>query len=315
MNLILQATAENFIAYRNAFARLLPELKVYRLKEKDEKDGDDYDPALLYQFAGVWDPAPGQLATIPGLQVIFTLSAGVDNVLRDRHCPDVPIVRLLDAGMGVQMAQYMAYGVLHFSRRFDTAKHQQRQAIWDPAPMHHTSSSVGILGCGTLGRQVAQALLTLGYQVSGWCRSPWQMPDVTAYNGMDQLPTFLANSQVLINLLPATTATQSFLNAERLQLLPDDAALINAGRGSTLDINACTAALDSGKLRGALLDVFSSEPLSPDSPLWTHPKVLITPHIAARTLIDETAQSIAKNIQRFQGGESMPGTVRHVLGY
>ncbi len=298
MNILLQSTAAQFPQYVSAFAHALPQARLIPWEERAAQ------PA---PYACIWDPEPGSLAQLPDLQVIFTLSAGVDNVMRER--PSVPVVRLVNAGMAPQMAQYVAYGALHFGRNFDRARVFQSQSSWEENAFGSVQRRVGILGYGTLGQEVGKALQALGFEVHGWRSCD------TREHGEAGLERFLGQSEIIVNLLPSTAATRAFFNAERLAQLPAGAALINAGRGSTLDAQALLASLNSGHLRGALLDVFETEPLPAHSPLWQHPSVLITPHVAAATLIEPSVECIARNIIAHGKGAALVGKIDPSAGY
>jgi len=172
-----------------------------------------------------------------------------------------------------------------------------------------------VLGLGEMGGQVARALAERGYGVTGWSRSPKSIAGVRCLCGLDRLDGVLAASDVLINILPSTPATRGLLNHVRLARLPSGAALINAGRGDQVDLTALRSHLDSGHLRSALLDVFPVEPLPSDDPVWRHPKVRVTPHIAAETLKYPAAEQIAEKIRQLEAGESVAGEVVRERGY
>ncbi|MFT3850577.1 MAG: glyoxylate/hydroxypyruvate reductase A [Propionivibrio sp.] len=228
----------------------------------------------------------------------------------------VQIVRLTDAGMARQMTEYCLYGVLHYQRQMDAYARQQRQHEWRPLDMCSASDvRVTVLGLGELGGQVAQALSRLGYEVAGWSRRAKTVDGVRCLHGGSGLRELLRQTDVLFCVLPATPETRHALDAETLALLPDGAALINAGRGSLIDERALLERLDGGHLRFALLDVFAEEPLPEDHPFWRHPRVIVTPHVAAATVPEETVRQIVANLAAQARGEPMNGVVDRRRGY
>ncbi len=264
-----------------------------------------------------WKPPVDFFHRFPNLQVIFTLGAGVDKFLQRNDIPeDVTIIRLTDAGMAQQMTEYALYGLLHYQRQMDIYQRQQRAGIWQPQPTRLAKNTrVTILGLGQLGMQVAQNLAHLGYPVSGWSRQPREIENVRCVHGCAALDSLLPETDVLFSVLPATTETTHLLNAERLALLPKNAAIINAGRGSLIDQDALLTLLNQQHLRFVLLDVFAEEPLPAQHPFWNHPSVLITPHIAADTIPEESVKQITENIQILASGLPVPGMVDKQRGY
>lgn len=267
--------------------------------------------------AAVWAPPEGFFAHFPNLQTIFAMGAGVDKLLRRGDVPEhVQIVRLTDAGMAQQMTEYCLYGVLHYQRQMDRYARQQRDAQWQPLDTRLAAEvRVGILGLGELGSKVAGDLARLGYRVAGWSRRPRAMAGIRCLHGEAGLRELLPQTDVLFCVLPATPETRQLLYAETLALLPDDAALINAGRGSLIDEEALLARLDGGRLRFALLDVFAEEPLPEDHPFWQHPRVIITPHVAADTVPEEAVRQIAANLRAQAAGRPLTGVVDRGRGY
>lgn len=267
-------------------------------------------------YALLWHPPMELFARQQRLRAIFNLGAGVDALLRLPGRPDdVPIIKLRNAGMDSWMFDYIHYGVLHFGRNFDHYRRQQQQQRWLPHPSQAPNTRcIGVLGLGALGQTIAQRFSQLGYRVQGWSRSPKSIEGVDTYSGLEHLDDFLGRCDVLVNLLPATEDTYNLLDAGRLAQLHQGAVLINAGRGTTLDPDALNAALASGQLRGALLDVFHTEPLPSDHPLWARPEVIVTPHVAAPTLIDEALEQIASDIAAMEQGFFVP-RVDIALGY
>ncbi|MFN0317333.1 MAG: 2-hydroxyacid dehydrogenase [Burkholderiales bacterium] len=269
------------------------------------------------RYALVWNPPPGLLATLPNLGAILVLGAGVDALLQDKSLPrHVPILRLVDAGLKDQMTEYGLYGVLHFHRDMPYYQGRQREGQWQPrAAVPATERRVGVMGLGVLGADLARALARMGFQVFGWSRSLHSIEGVTSFQGEHGLREFLAKSDILANLLPLTPQTQGILNAENFARLPAGAAVINLARGGHLVEGDLLAALDSGHLSGAMLDVFQHEPLAPGHPLWSHPKVFITPHVSAQTVTELAQGQVIENIRGIERGEPPHGVVDPDRGY
>lgn len=275
------------------------------------------DP-LAVTHAVVWAPPEGFFARFANLRTVFVMGAGVDKLLQRIDLADgVQIVRLTDAGMARQMTEYCLYGVLHYQRRMDRYAQQQREREWlRPLDIQAASDvRVTVLGLGELGGLVALALSRLGYEVTGWSRRAKAVDGVRCLHGEAGLRELLPQTDVLFCVLPATPETRHLLDAETLAELPDGAALINAGRGSLIDERALLARLDSGHLRFALLDVFAEEPLPEDHPFWLHPRVIVTPHVAANTVPEETVRQIVANLAAQARGEAMTGVVDRQHGY
>ncbi|MFB0935271.1 MAG: glyoxylate/hydroxypyruvate reductase A [Propionivibrio sp.] len=273
--------------------------------------------ATAVTHAAVWAPPSGFFSRFPNLRTVFVMGAGVDKLLQRNEVPqDVALVRLTDAGMAQQMTEYCLIGLLHYQRQMDRYARQQRDRLWKPLDTRLARDvRVGLLGLGELGGRVAQDLVRLGYRVSGWSRRPRQVENVRCEHGDDGLRALLPQTDVLFCVLPSTPETRHLLDAETLALLPDDAALINAGRGSLIDEAALLARLDAGRLRFALLDVFAEEPLPESHPFWTHPRVIITPHVAADTVPEDAARQIAANLRAQAAGRPMTGVVDRRRGY
>jgi glyoxylate/hydroxypyruvate reductase A len=269
------------------------------------------------RYALVWKPPHGWLAGFPNLRAIFSLGAGVDALLDDPALPAaVPLTRMVDAGMGRQMAEYAAWGVMHFHRGMQRYANQQRACDWRPHPGTPARQfRVGLLGLGVLGEQAARLIAATGYPVAAWTRTPRQVPGIENFAGAAALPAFLARTQVLINFLPLTPDTRGMLDATLFAQLPRGAAVINLARGPHLVDADLLAALDADHLSGALLDVFHAEPLAPDHPFWQHPKIVVTPHIAAITMADEAASQVIDNVRRLERGEAPLHTVDRDRGY
>lgn len=268
-------------------------------------------------LAITWKPPVNLFTREPGIRAVFNLGAGVDALLRLPGLGnDVPVVRLEDAGMAVQMAEYAAYALVRASRNFADYEKLQAQRHWNALPdIQRKTWSVGVLGMGVMGSRVAQTLASLDYPVAGWSRSGKQLPGVQSFAGMQALPQFLARTRVLINTLPLTPETESLLNRDTLGQLMPGAHLVNMGRGEHLVEEDLIPLLDSGQLAGATLDVFRQEPLPKDHPFWGDSRITITPHVAASSLREETIEQVSDKINRFLRGEPLTGVVPRDRGY
>lgn len=269
------------------------------------------------EFAVVWEPPSGALAHYPNLRAIFALGAGVDSILGDPDLPaDVPVVRLTDPELARQMSEYVVLEVLRHHRRFPAYGRQQADLRWRQLPPPETSRRrVGIMGLGVLGKDAIKRLKPFGFPLSGWSRRRKRLQGVRTFHGPDGFEPFLGETDILVCLLPLTAQTEGILDAKALAALPADAVVINCARGGLIGDDDLIAALDSGHLDGATLDVFDTEPLPPEHPFWTHPKITVTPHIAAMTLAPSAAAMIAENIRRLEAGEALTGLVDRNSGY
>lgn len=299
--------------WQKALAEALPQATVLTSEAPaQERQQADY--------LAIWKAPAHLLQEQTQLKGIINLGAGVDYLLKTPGLPsNVPIVKLRDAGMGELMADYALYGVLHFYRSMDRYAVQQQNTTWQPQGVAEKSQwPVGVLGLGAIGGFVASALQQAGFPVLGWSRSPKQISGVRCFHGDDGLTELLGQVQSLVTILPDTAATKNILNAERLALLPKGASIINPGRGSLIDEQALLNALGStdqpGHLRGALLDVFHEEPLPANNPLWQHPKVIITPHMAAPTPLNDAIDQVISYLYAFEAGDRL-ATVNPEAGY
>ncbi len=267
-------------------------------------------------FAVVWAPPQQFLDEQPGLRALFNIGAGVDALLRLRLPPGAQVVRLDDAGMSVQMAEYVCHAVIRHFRELDAYEADMRGGRWGyRRPRLRSEFTVGVMGLGVLGERVARALAHFEFPVLGWSRSPKQVPGVRAFHGAEQFGGFLAASRVLVNLLPLTPETENLLDRATLSRLPAGAYLVNVARGAHVVEEDLLALIDSGHLAGATLDVFRTEPLPAGHPFWNHPRIVATPHTSARTLRDESIAQIAGKIAALQRGEPLAGVVDLARGY
>ena len=267
-------------------------------------------------FAVVWAPPQQFLDEQPGLRALFNIGAGVDALLRLRLPPGAQVVRLDDAGMSVQMAEYVCHAVIRHFRELDAYEADMRGGRWGyRKPRLRSECTVGVMGLGVLGERVARALAHFEFPVLGWSRSPKRVPGVRAFEGAGQFEDFLAASRVLVNLLPLTPETENLLDRATLSRLPAGAYLINVARGAHVVEEDLLELVDSGHLAGATLDVFRTEPLPAGHPFWNHPRIVATPHTSARTLRDESIAQIAGKIAALQRGEPLAGVVDRERGY
>ncbi len=267
-------------------------------------------------YAVVWAPPQQMLEEQPQLKAVFNLGAGVDALTQLKLPPGVKLVRLDDAGMSVQMAEYVVHALIRHFREFDGYEADVAQGKWSfRKPRRREEFPVGIMGLGVLGQRVARAVQAFEFPLVGWSRSPKQLSGVRCFAGAEQLPEFLAETRVLVCLLPLTDETRGILNRDTLSRLQPGGYLINVARGAHLVEEDLIPLLDAGQLAGATLDVFRQEPLPAGHPFWRHPKITITPHTAARTLRDESVAQIVSKIARLERGESIAGIVDPSKGY
>ena len=295
--------------WREALALELPEMEFRIWPDVGEPERVSY--------ALVWKPEPGLLARLPNLKAILSLGAGVDHILLDPRLPeDVPIVRMVDAGLAAQMSEYALYGVLHFHRGMQQYAEQQRSAQWRQLPaVPATHRTVGVMGLGVLGGDFVGKLLPLGFKVLGWSRTPKTVAGAAVFHGPRGLHEFLAQAEILVNFLPLTPATAGILSATTFAALPRGACIVNIARGAHLDEGDLLVALDQGQLGGAMLDVFQREPLPPEHPFWHHPHVVVTPHIAAQAIAQLMVSQVIANIRRIERGKQPLGVVDRRRGY
>jgi glyoxylate/hydroxypyruvate reductase A len=282
-----------------------------------EKAGDPAD----VHYAAVWKPAPGELASFPNLRVIFNLGAGVDALMADKTLPKVPLVRIAVGDLTGRMTEYVTLHVLMHHRQELYLRDSQREKRWRPDYQWASGAlTVGVMGLGTLGADAAEVLVRLGFKVAGWSNSPKAIEGVECFHGRTQLDAFLRRADILVCLLPLTPDTRGILNRDLFTKLNRSSpigapVLINAGRGGLQNEADILSCLDDGTLGAASLDVFETEPLPPDSPFWTHPKVVLTPHNAADTDPDEISKYVARQIERFEAGQPLENLVDSGRGY
>ncbi len=266
---------------------------------------DAYAPDAI-DYALSFRPPPGLLRTLPNLKAVFSLGAGVDGFLCDQDYPRrVPLVRFVDHSLSADMAQFVLIHVLIRHRRQQFFKGAQSKRQWRqvPLPRRSENTRIGLLGLGEIGGFTAARFVELGFAVSGWSRTRKNLPGVKSFAGKEELGEFLGQADFVICLLPLTRETEGILNAKAFAAMPKDGFVINVARGAHLVEADLIAALDSGHLSGAVLDVFESEPLPEASPLWRHPKVTVTPHISAVSDPAVAAKFVLDGIAKIERGE------------
>jgi glyoxylate/hydroxypyruvate reductase A len=302
VKLLFYTAGNNTGAWIEALSRAMPKAKVATWPEGDAGSAD---------YALVWKPPPELLVKLDRAKAIFNLGAGVDGLERmPRSLQNVPLIRLEDAGMAEQMAEYVVHAVLRRYREFDAYAQSQGDGTWQPRQrLDKGSFRVGILGIGVLGVAVAAALAALGFPVDGWSRSRKQIPDLTSFAGAAELQAFLGRCRVLVCMLPLTEETRGMLDRASLSRLSQGAYVVNVSRGALLVDEDLLALIDSGALSGATLDVFQNEPLPSSHAFWHHPHITVTPHVSAVTQIDESVAQIAEKIRRIEAGLPVSGVV------
>lgn len=272
--------------------------------------------AHAVRYLATWVP-PADLATqFPNLELLFSTGAGVDQFDFAALPPQLPVVRMVEPGIVQGMVEYLTHAVLDLHRDLLAYRRAQQQRQWQPLPVRTAAECrVGVLGLGSLGQAVLALLVALGFDAAGWSRSRRELPGVSCHAGADELDDFLARTQILVCLLPLTDATRGMLNAALFAKLPRGASLVHVGRGPQLVGADLLRALDTGQLAEAVLDVTDPEPLPSDHPLWLHPCVQITPHIASMTQPQTAARVVIDNLRRHACGEPLVGLVDRARGY
>lgn len=305
-----------------SIALVIPDRKLDALVEKLSallpgvliQQWPDYSAPEQVQMAVVWKQPHGSLAALSNLKSLQSFGAGVDSIVSDPTLPDLPLSRIVDPALASSMVNYLAGVVLHYQLRLDVFQRQQQQQLWKQKSPR-SMQKICVLGLGELGQAAASYFQQQGYQVSGWSRSLKQLEAIKCYAGEAGFKEAVSAADLVICLLPLTPGTTNFLNTERLSAFKQGAILVNVARGAIVDDQALLAALDSGQLQAACLDVFRQEPLPASDPYWQHPAVLVTPHCSAVTNVDTAIHQIVENYQRTLNGLPLKHLVNRERGY
>ncbi len=299
MILLFVSNVDSAAEWQAELGKLMPEVELRVWPELG--DPTEIDAAL------VWRPPQGLLDQLPNLKLIISLGAGADHILADPTLPPgIPILRLVDPYMTVAMSEYVMMQVLRLHRQDPAYLAQQHALTWRPLPQPNAAERrVGVLGLGVLGGDAALRLKVLGFDVAGWSRTERKLAGIPSFHGADGLAALLGRSEILVCLLPLTRETEGILDARLFARLPRGAAIVNCARGGHLVEADLLAALDSGQLSAAVLDVFREEPLPQQHPFWRHPRILVTPHVAAATHPATAAAAVADNLRRLDEGRPL----------
>jgi glyoxylate/hydroxypyruvate reductase A len=308
MVLLFYSRDDDPSAWRRELERRLPGLEVRAWPEAG-------DPAAI-DAALVWRPPPGLLRSLPNLKAVLSLAAGVDSLLADPSLPEVPLCRLVDPSLTRTMSEFVLLQVLKYHRALDRYARRQRVGFWRlELPSPPSSTRVGVMGLGELGGDAARVLVRHGFAVRGWSRSTRTIDGVACFAGETGLAPFLAETDILVCLLPLTETTRGILDDRLFERLPEGARLINVARGAHLVEADLLAALDRGHLAHASLDVFGEEPLPAGHPFWRHPRIDVTPHAASYGLPESAADAVAENLRRLDAGQPLLHVVERARGY
>ena len=296
-------------SWKRALERAVPGIQVRIWPEAGSRASVDY---VL-----CWKPPAGVFRGMNNLKAVFSLGAGVDHLSDQRALPEnIPVVRMVEPALTEGMSEYVIYQVLRFHRRMLDYDAQQSRTEWRVlSQVRPCDRRIGIMGQGVLGQDAAKKLRALDFDVAGWSRSEKKIPGVRSFAGRGSLDGFLRRTEILVCMLPLTTETTAIINRRHLGLLPKGAYVINAARGQHLVEADLLAALDSGHIAGAALDVFHKEPLPADHPFWAHPRVGVTPHVASLTNPETGARAIADNIALCESGKPPRNVVDFSMGY
>ncbi|ALU90723.1 MULTISPECIES: 2-hydroxyacid dehydrogenase [Herbaspirillum] len=308
MKVLYRSDVARGSAWQKMFAQLAPDV--------DFRVWPDAGNLEEIEYLIAWQVPPEFLAALPRLKVLFSSGAGVDHIDMTVVPPHVAIVRMVEPGIINGMLEYVTMSVLALHRHLFEYQEFQRQGLWQPIEVYPPSTcSVGVMGLGVLGQAVLERLGVFGYRRLGWNRSPRSLPDVRCFEGEKALNEFLRQCDILICLLPLTDATRGILGKRLFATLPAGSSLLHVGRGGHLDQDALLDALDRGQLGRAVLDVCDPEPLPVDHPLWRHPRVVLTPHVASMTQPETAIPILIHNLRRHQRGDALLDEIDRNTGY
>jgi glyoxylate/hydroxypyruvate reductase A len=308
MSFVYKSEAARGAAWKRLFAEALPDLPFHVWPETGS-------PAAV-RYLAVWQPPDDLAARFPALEVLFSVGAGVDQLDLRTLPSSVKVVRMVEPGLTAGMTEYVTLSVLALHRGLPGYLDQQRRRVWQVAKSARAEERrVGVLGLGVLGLAAIEALRAFGFSVSGWSRSRRDLGAVPCFAGQEELPGFLSSLDILVCLLPLTAETRGMLDARLFAAMPHGAGIVNVGRGGHLVQADLLTALESGQISAAILDVTDPEPPEQHDPLWAHPRVWITPHVASTTRADTGGEAIVENIRRHERGEAMLGLMDRSRGY
>lgn len=286
------------------------------LPEMDVRTLDTGGEPADIEYAVVAGAPPGALAAYPNLKLIITLLAGVEGLLADPDLPDVPVARAADPHGDDMITDFALLHVLRHHRNMPEFALAQRDGEWlRLRPKPKAERRVGFMGLGAIGRPAAEHIRDFGFAVAAWTRTPKSIPGIENFHGPEELPGFLGGVEILVNLLALTRETEDILSAKTLALLPKGASIVNLARGHHIVDADLIAALDSGQLAAATLDVFRQEPLPAGHPFWAHPRITITPHASRSIMPARIVPQVVQNVRRVEAGEPPLQRVDRAAGY
>lgn len=308
MAILYKSDPARGLEWKKLLSERRPDLKFYVWPEA-------HDPDEI-RILALWTRVEGMFERYRNADLILSTGAGIDQFDLTDIPPHVPLVRMVEPGILARMTEYVMLGILTLHRHGLEYRQDQRAEIWSQIPIVPASRRrIGVMGLGHIGTAVCERLRQFGFPFCGWSRSPHRIDGITCYAGRDSLPEFVAQADILVCLLPLTDETRGIIDAKLLSWLPNGAGLVNAGRGPHVVTDDLAAALDSGRMSGAVLDVTDPEPLPPGHPFWHHPRVMLTPHIASMTDPSGAVDFVLETIDRHRQGRPLRGLVDRSRGY